>query len=172
MTDLTEAHLHLLQQAADLLDAVGETAYTTPSPVFLNSSIGGHIRHCLEHYQSLLAGWPAGRIDYDDRSRDRTVETQPAAARQRLDTIRAALRRLDPSAFLTDPDPLLVRSAHGSGEGEWHASSFGRELQFLVSHTVHHFAMIAGLCHLHGLPLPSGFGVAPSTLRYRATTHA
>jgi hypothetical protein len=172
MTDLIAAHQHLLQQTASLLGRLDQASYTAPSPVFLNSAIGGHVRHCLEHYESLLKGWQNGRIDYDARSRDRTVETQPSAARARLDSICAALEKLDERPILTDPCEILVRSAHGRGEGEWHASSLGRELQFLISHTVHHYALMAGLCHLQGIPVAPGFGVAPSTLRYLAANHA
>ncbi|NIP97468.1 MAG: hypothetical protein GWO24_30170, partial [Akkermansiaceae bacterium] len=43
----------------------------------------------------------------------------------------------------------------------------GRELQFLVSHTVHHFAMIGGICRALGVALEDDFGVAPSTIRHR-----
>jgi hypothetical protein len=42
-----------------------------------------------------------------------------------------------------------------------------RELEFLLSHTVHHYAIVAILCRLQGIAVDDGFGVAPSTLRHR-----
>lgn len=47
------------------------------------------------------------------------------------------------------------------------ASSLPRELQFLLSHTVHHYALIATMNAVAGVETPEDFGVAPSTLVYR-----
>jgi hypothetical protein len=43
----------------------------------------------------------------------------------------------------------------------------GRELQFVISHTVHHAAMIAANCRARGLPIAGPLGVAAATLRHR-----
>ena len=48
----------------------------------------------------------------------------------------------------------------------WSTSSVERELQFLSSHTVHHYALIAVILRLNGVQPEEGFGVAPSTQRY------
>ena len=47
-------------------------------------------------------------------------------------------------------------------------SSLGRELQFLLGHTVHHNAIVAMILDRHGIELPQGFGVAASTQRHMA----
>ena len=60
----------------------------------------------------------------------------------------------------------------GGDEIEWQPSTTGRELQFLVSHTVHHFAMIGGICRALEVEMEENFGVAPSTLRHRAQLEA
>jgi uncharacterized damage-inducible protein DinB len=44
-------------------------------------------------------------------------------------------------------------------------STLRRELAFVVSHTVHHQALIAVLLSLVGVPVPDAFGLAPSTPR-------
>jgi hypothetical protein len=48
----------------------------------------------------------------------------------------------------------------------WSYSSIGRELQFLLSHTIHHYALIALALRLQGYEPSAEFGVAPSTLQY------
>jgi hypothetical protein len=41
-----------------------------------------------------------------------------------------------------------------------------RELQFLLSHTVHHYALMALILRLQGFNPAAEFGVAPSTLQH------
>jgi hypothetical protein len=38
----------------------------------------------------------------------------------------------------------------------------------VLSHTVHHFAIISLISRFYGVFPPDGFGVAPATLRYLA----
>jgi hypothetical protein len=37
-----------------------------------------------------------------------------------------------------------------------------------VAHAIHHYALIAVMCGMLEVPVPAGFGVAPSTLKYHA----
>ena len=53
------------------------------------------------------------------------------------------------------------------GEPEWCPSSVRRELQFLLSHTVHHHALVKELLRARGRAIGADFGVAPSTLEHR-----
>ena len=52
------------------------------------------------------------------------------------------------------------------GKPEWVWSSGLRELDFLQSHTIHHFALIAYKLEALGIEVEDNFGVAPSTLKY------
>ena len=61
---------------------------------------------------------------------------------------------------------LVVRTESAPGRAREGASSLGRELLFLASHTVHHYALIAVLVRLWGVAPDDDFGVAPSTLAY------
>lgn len=168
MTELIQANLYLLDQSRELLARLDDATYVKTSPVFLNSAIGGHVRHCLEHYQSFVDGLPEGRINYDHRARDPLVETQPSAAQERLGQLSDQIAALDPRAM---PTEVLILMDHGADTSNdiWQKSSWERELQFLMSHTIHHFALMAGLCRIHGVTISKDFGVAPSTLRHRAT---
>jgi hypothetical protein len=71
--------------------------------------------------------------------------------------------------------PLKVKMDSGTHHTEaeqWSNSSLRRELQFLISHTIHHYALIATLCARDGFELPADFGVAPSTLWFRNSRDA
>ncbi len=128
--------------------------------------IGKHVRHVLEHYESLLQGTD-GRIDYETRARDPAVETDPRVARERIAGIRERL------AVLPNLDaPVSVRVRYTCAADDRTVtgieSTLERECHFVLSHTIHHMALIALLAQRHGHGVPQEFGVAGSTLRYRA----
>lgn len=128
--------------------------------------IGRHVRHVLEHYESLLEGTD-GRIDYETRARDQEVETDPRVASERIAGIRERL------AVLSEMDtPASVRVRYTAAADDSTVteieSTLERECHFVLSHTVHHMALIALLAQRHGHGVPEEFGVAGSTLRYRA----
>jgi hypothetical protein len=45
-------------------------------------------------------------------------------------------------------------------------STLGRELLFVSSHTVHHFALVAHYCKTAGVDLGADFGKAPATMAH------
>lgn len=165
------ANLELLDQAAAFSESMSPTHWQTPSPAFRNSSLGQHLRHTLEHVEALLNGLPSGCINYDSRKRDETIERQPELAADRCRQLKLTLER---AAKIHSPEAVITVKASSStcNDAECRKSSFGRELQFLVSHTVHHFAIIAGICHGLEIRTSDDFGIAPSTLKYRAQTAA
>ena len=164
MEQLIRANIHFLDQAERLLIQVMDQDYGCAVESFYGSTLGQHFRHCLDHYSSLLTGLDCAKVDYDSRSRQREIELSTGSALEEVGCVRASLTGLLDREF---PVGLLVKMDYG-GEGEdWQASTLGRELQFLVSHTVHHFAMIGGMCGCLGVEMEDGFGVAPSTSRHR-----
>jgi len=165
MENLIRANLHYLSQAESLLERMDDGCFAAPAPGFYNSSVGGHLRHCIEHYQAFLAGMEDGKVDYDCRARDERLEQRTGEAVDRVRGIKAAMERLAANGV---PASLLVKMDCGVEEIEWQSSTIGRELQFLVSHTVHHYAMIGGICRDLGVEMEADFGVAPSTVRHRA----
>ena len=169
MERLLRANLHYLKQAVALLDRLDDGLFSQPVANFYGSSVGGHLRHCIEHYLSFLTGTENGKVDYDDRKREVRLETVAAEATAVLDQISEKLEKLMQSE---PPVGLLVKMDCGGDEIEWQPSTLGRELQFLVSHTVHHFAMIGGICRALEVDLEDDFGVAPSTIRHRAQLEA
>jgi len=164
--------LACLAQGIALLRRVSPAQYARPQPECFHSSLGGHFRHNLDHYTCYLEGLAGGRVDYDARTRDSLIETDPAYAAGRLEAVGRDLQALQPDQLAV---PLSVRMDTGSDvpdDEAWTPSSGRRELQFLLSHTIHHYALIAVICHQLGVALEPAFGVAPSTLRFQQSQGA
>ncbi len=126
-------------------------------------SIGAHVRHNLDFVTNFLAGLESGRIDYVTRERDLQVEQNRQHAKERFLFLIERLGAV--SGELADRE-VSVRSE--IEDSVWHRSTGGRELEFVYSHTVHHYALIAEKLTSYGITVSPDFGVAPSTLDYWA----
>jgi len=165
---LAGRNIAFLRQGQELIAALTDADFSATAPSGLRGGVGPHFRHVLDHYECFLDGLDARNVDYDRRERDPSVETQRGAADAKIEQIVERLARLSPA----DADVALsVRVDSGEG-GERHVShsSVGRELQFLVSHTVHHYAVIAVMLRVRGIDPGRDFGVAPSTLKHELAT--
>ena len=157
---LLQFNRQLLEQALELVaafDAPGAPAYA--------GYAGAHVRHVIEHYEALLFAPLATLVDYDARSRDRALEQNTTVARSRL--LRLAQRLTDwPAIALAAP--IRVQTRGGLfGEVEFsNPSTVGRELVFLASHAVHHFALLQVHCLQHGISMAENFGRAPATVAH------
>jgi len=162
MNKKIQENINILRQGRDLIKNMQDSVYQRSSATIFNSNIGSHVRHNLDHYTSFLAGLECGNINYDNRQRDLLIETDRNAAISLIDKICSRLEGLQkPTKTLQ-----LWISRDGSSKGEWINTSIARELEFLMSHTIHHYAIITIMCRLEGLSVEKNFGVAPSTLRY------
>ncbi len=158
---------HFLAQGAALLRRIPVAAYRDPArPGW--APVGSQYRHVLDHYRAFVDHWESGSIDYDARQRSPEIERDPQAALAQTEAIIAALDRI----HVEDANrPVAVQMDCGGGQHlpDWRPSTVGRELQFLVSHTVHHYALIKLLLEDVGVALDRDFGVAPSSIAYRAS---
>jgi uncharacterized damage-inducible protein DinB len=155
-----EANIALLEQCRELLGRLGDRLYTQAPQGVAKSATGGHVRHCLDFYACFLDGVATRRIDYDARTRSPRIERERRQAIARIETTIGRLRAL-PAAS----ESLAVR-VKMDGALAWADSCVARELLFLQSHTVHHFALIATLLRLGGFEPAPDFGIAPSTQQY------
>ena len=162
-------NIYYLRQGIELIGRLDEGLYTHSTEAPFRGGVGSQFRHCIDFYSCLLDGLEESRVDYSCRERNPRVESQPAYA---ADRIHALIGRL---AEVTGGDlgrTLQVRSdipATPSALPPWSTSTVHRELQFLVSHTVHHYALIVSLLREQGFelgPQSAEFGVAPSTLHH------
>ena len=154
----------VLRQLADVIRAMTDEQYRRKPVGVVSSNVGGHVRHCLDHVEALLAGVEAGELSYDHRQRGTEVETNREAA---LDVIRIQERQLLALPPHVERRPLrlsaMVSSCLPPTEVE---TTAGRELAFVLSHTIHHNALIDVMARTLGVPVPDRFGYAPSTITH------
>jgi uncharacterized damage-inducible protein DinB len=154
-----------------------ELLLTQAHPEFIYSrAVGPHLRHIVEHYQALLNALavPGSSVDYDGRERDLGMQSQPTMT---LSALRHVIEQLDIHANDAShllSTPLLTHLQTGlSGELETTVpTTLGRELLFLSSHTVHHYALLGQYCRDAGVELGHDFGKAPSTIAFERSSHA
>lgn len=163
---ILDASKAILLQGELLLGNLGAEAYTRRLPVAFNASIGGHYRHCLDHFQSFLGGAEDSQVDYDHRRRDPRIETDPAFALEITRTLRRQLGELSKEALETQVTARCEVS-YSHGDSPVTGSTLGRELVYSIAHAIHHYALISVMARLSGVVLPETFGVAPSTVAYQ-----
>ena len=145
----------VIQELIDFLCIVEAEDYTRPSNILNKATIGQHVRHSIEMYQCLLAGYNEGTVDYAKRKRDIVIESAPDYAIECLQKVLVAVLRKDkPLELINNNDSF--------------ATSFARELFYCDEHTIHHLALIrVGINEIGGYQLHDSFGVAPSTIKHR-----
>ncbi len=124
-------------------------------------SVGEHFRHNLEFGTRLLEGIKTGKIDYVNRARDSRVELERVYAIERFELLIEAIEELGRHDL-----NRMVEVRSEVEQSAWLGSSIARELEFLHSHTVHHYALIASKLESLGIETEKVFGVAPSTREY------
>lgn len=155
----------VLSQGETLLMALDDQAYATKIPAAFNASIGGHYRHCLDHFCSVFDGLDTGEIDYDNRKRDPRIENIREVA---LSHTRRLLRASEQLADWQLDRFTWARSkvSYSTDVSPAASSTVGREFMYCVVHTIHHYALVGVMCGMLDVPLPEGFGVAPSTIKH------
>jgi uncharacterized damage-inducible protein DinB len=149
------------------LRALGSIVEDLPDELFTaksgraSGSIGEHVRHSLDHARALLSLRDGEELTYDARLRGTPVETCTSAA---ADAIRRTCSDLDAlnDVPLARRIRLYVIGEPGRSPSEV-TSTLGREIAFVVQHTIHHCALIGLLLERRGVSTPARFGYAPST---------
>ncbi len=167
LTSLNAAVVEVLRQGESLLRKIDNEKYTRKMRPAFNSAIGGHYRHCLDHFKSLLQGLDADEINYDHRERNPRIENDREFALAETQRILDAFQSI-PAPFLDCPVHVRSQVNYAVDQTPLIGSTIGRELMYAVAHTIHHYALIAVICGLLDVPVPEGFGVAPSTLKHQA----
>jgi len=168
---LIQSAVEILTQGETLLGELENESYTTRLPAAFNASIGGHYRHCLDHFRSLLDSAHVGDLNYDHRERGTLVENDRFAALNATRQLRSGFETLDASGLCRELN-VTCKTSYSADGSQLSRSTVGRELMYVVAHAVHHYALIGIMGGLMGLKMPPGFGVAPSTLKHQESVAA
>jgi len=165
--ELIQSVIETLRQGEILLADISNENYTRKVAIAFNGSIGGHYRHCLDHFNTLLEAMAAGDLNYDHRERGTLIENDRFAALNATRELRAGFEKLDPH-FLARHLNVTCKTSYSTSGSQVSPSTVGREVMYAVAHAVHHYALIGVMGGIMGVPMPPGFGVAPSTLKHQA----
>ncbi|NJN65058.1 MAG: hypothetical protein HC882_09385 [Acidobacteria bacterium] len=166
LTHLAAQNAALLRQGASLIEGLDDGHFAGPGSEGPGGGVGSQLRHVLDYYGCFLRDVGAGRVDYDRRERDPRLEQERVRAITRMLDWATAMERVG-DAYHDGPLDVRMESANApAGADSWSRSSLGRELHFLASHTVHHFALVSVMLRARGVIVPTEIGVAPSTLEH------
>lgn len=162
---MINSQLEILEQACLYLKGITEEDYVEiVSPNFI-SSAGSHVRHIIDHYQSVISGIETGTIDYDLRLRGSQVEAKPQLALEKFEEIATWMKGLTQEE-LNQNVSLSTEVSTSTKEVQVVNSSLARELIFVGSHAVHHYAMIAQISFAQTSKANTSFGIAPATATF------
>ena len=162
---MIQSQINVLLQAESYLHAVSDEQYREViTPLFISSS-GQHMRHILDHYSAMMCGVSDALIDYDKRHRGNAIERDIDAALRLISNIKAFLLALSDAQLATT---IQVSSEVCIADKRVAVveTTLARELIFVGSHAIHHFAMIAQISKAQKLVMPKQFGIAPSTMTF------
>jgi hypothetical protein len=161
---LQQAVNNAFVQLAVSLEKLTPEQYSYPCERLSHSTIGQHVRHIIEMFQCLEKGYETGIVNYENRQRDRRIETDKDLALNLLRNIQDSLAREDRVLMLegvyNDDSTEIMRFQ----------TNYQREIVYNLEHTIHHMALIrVGLGELTVIELPESYGVASATVKHKRT---
>lgn len=157
--------LLLLNQQVEVLQLIKPEHYTQKVTEIYSSSVGGHIRHILDHYDALVKAEQSAEsfANYDERNRDTTIEKDPVAALSSVEHLIQTIPKLN----LHKPIEVSFIGHEKTFQAYRVKSSVGREVSFASHHAIHHLSMVKLLlAHFsYKLPENSLLGIALSTAK-------
>ena len=162
------ACIHILDQLANLVHQIDEKDFVRPSEALSTSTIGQHLRHTLEFFFCFEQGFQSGLVNYDRRAHDKLIETDKFIAINSISKIKSFIEKLNAAR------PLKLEVGYDLAREEFVTveTNSTRELVYNIEHAVHHMAIMKiGIREVASyVKLPSDFGIAASTVRYKETT--
>jgi uncharacterized damage-inducible protein DinB len=155
-----------LMDLATLLEGASDLDYGARPEGGVSGSVGAHVRHCLDHVRAVVDAAKHGMLSYDSRERDTALEHGRTLG---IRALREQGHRLEALVDCPSDRPMCLEAQVDCNGGAVEVtSSLGRELVFVLQHTIHHQAIVALLLAARGISIPPRFGYAPSTVRRHA----
>jgi hypothetical protein len=152
-----------LELLSDVLANLSTADFVQSLPILSDATIGEHVRHVIEMFYCAINNYEFGVINYDKRERNMQIQSDIAVAKGLLIDLHADI--------IKDDRKMLIQVPSGTGLAFIDIeTNYLRELLYNLEHCVHHMALIRiGLqCLMPQLPLSERFGVADSTVAFRA----
>ncbi len=163
---LLEALAQAAGQAQSVVLAIAALPDGLQMRLYQQAGIGRHIRHITDHFLCLRSGLATREIDYNQRNRHSSVERDPLAAQAQIAELIAWSRALA-SADIACAVTVRAEILFDRTVEDTFASTFRREILYLINHTIHHAAYIKLLAAREGLELPAQIGIAPCTATFQ-----
>lgn len=154
-----------IEEIKELVLQLTNDQYVYSAKLLSNATIGQHVRHIIEFYQSVLIGLDSNIINYDNRKRNLLIETDIDFAIEMMNSI-CSILALD----IIDKPCILKGNFCASESEQTHINTtLFRELAYCLEHSIHHQALIkVGLLELNSASfIDETFGLAPATIRYK-----
>ncbi|MBX7242164.1 MAG: hypothetical protein K1X92_10480 [Bacteroidia bacterium] len=155
---------HIIEQIEYLAENLNDSQFSEPLQVLNNASIGKHIRHIIDVFETVASGADQESISFDKRSRNTSVENDKSLAVNTLKHWSDIIEKMN-----LNKKVLLVNNFSLETEEDdiCTETTLIRELVYAIEHAIHHLAIIKiGASQSFGLSFSSDFGVAPSTIRH------
>ena len=164
---LQDVSIEILDQLTDLAGQFGQDDYTKPLDMLSANSVGRHLRHILEFYELAVRASQTGKLNYDQRDRNMSLENDPKVAIAKMKELIVLMR-------IMNEDMVLKLEASYSSDTRHDVritTTFYRELLYNVEHAVHHMAIIAIAVKVNftQIRLSENFGIAYSTVKHNQT---
>ena len=152
-----------LKSLTNLLLLLNDRQYNQKILFLGNATIGGHTRHIVELLKCVTDGYNMGRVDYVNRVRNLSLETDKILAAQELTIM---------INNVTQPDKhmKLVTECEEGGLINIVRTTYFREIVYNTEHAIHHLALIRVALREMKLDIVGDeFGMAYSTIKYFST---
>ncbi len=143
--------------------------------LYCDLNIGMHVRHVNDHFLALKKGIDTGVLDYNNRNRGTTIETNSLEG---LNQLYSLIEWLDESKKLLTESTLNTSIQVISEidclatENATFTSTIAREFLYLINHTIHHAAHMSLIIKNKGIEIDQKIGLAPSTRSFLRTSNA
>jgi uncharacterized damage-inducible protein DinB len=156
--------VRLIDELSLVVSGLTDEQYVRRPVGVMPSSVGSHVRHWLDHVVALRASAETGQLNYDQRQRGTPVESDRRAAMSLMSRLSPEIAGLTADCLARPIEVEVLLSDDGTPQT--FQSSVGRELAYVVSHSVHHNAILGAMVQTLGGTVPPRFGYAPSTIAH------
>ena len=152
-----------LKSLSNLLLLLNDRQYNKKIVFLGNASIGGHTRHIIELLKCVTDGYNLGKVDYLNRVRDLSLETDKISATEQLTEMTDQVTK-------HDRQMRLVTETNEEGLMNVVETTYFREIVYNTEHAIHHLALIRVALREMKLDIvDDDFGMAYSTIKYVST---